>query len=118
MPFSTPVTTAAGEKITTLSVRKGTVITSPISYINRAEEFWGPNAKEFEPERWLETDKFSRAREIQGHKHILTFSDGPRMCLGKNLALAEFKVSYLTVLYFWCTCMRLTSACFRLFYLS
>ena len=118
MPFSTPVTTAAGEQITTLSVPKGTVITSPLSYINRAEEFWGPNAKEFEPERWLETDKFRRAREIQGHKHILTFSDGPRMCLGKSLALAEFKASYLTVLYFWCACKRLTSTCFRLFYLS
>jgi cytochrome P450 len=99
MPFSAPVTTAAGEEITSLLVRKGTVITSPISYVNRAEEFWGPNAKEFEPERWLAMDSFGRAKEIQGYKHILTFSDGPRICLGKSLALAEFKVSYR--LYIW-----------------
>ena len=102
MPFSAPVTTAAGEEITSLLVRKGTVITSSILYLNRAEEFWGPNAKEFEPERWLAMDSFGRAKQIQGYKHILTFSDGPRICLGKSLALAEFKVSYR--LYIWCVC--------------
>jgi hypothetical protein len=114
MPFSVPVTTAAGEETTSLLVRKGTVITSPISYMNRAEEFWGPNGKEFEPERWLDMDSFGRAKEIQGYKHILTFSDGPRICLGKSLALAEFKVSYLVhVLYVWCVCdeFRLASGC-------
>lgn len=91
MPFSAPIRTAAGEQITSLMVRKGTVITSPIRYMNRAMEFWGPNAREFEPERWREMDSFGRAKEIQGHKHILTFSDGPRTCLGKSFALAEFK---------------------------
>uniref|UniRef100_A0A0W0G6N4 Cytochrome p450 n=1 Tax=Moniliophthora roreri TaxID=221103 RepID=A0A0W0G6N4_MONRR len=30
-------------------------------------------------------------REIQGHRHLLSFSDGPRTCLGKGFALAEFK---------------------------
>jgi hypothetical protein len=38
---------------------------------------------------------FGRAKEIQGYRHILTFSDGPRICLGKSFALAEFKVNYL-----------------------
>jgi len=33
-----------------------------------------------------------RAKEIVGHRHILTFSDGPRTCLGKGFALANFKV--------------------------
>lgn len=60
--------------------------------MNRSEAFWGPNAKEFEPERWL-VDSDIPAKEISGHRHLLTFSDGPRLCLGRGFALAEFKVS-------------------------
>jgi len=92
MPFSSPITTSNGDIVSSLFIKKGTVVTSPIRYINRAEAFWGANAREFEPERWLEVDGCEGAKEIQGHKHILTFSDGPRTCLGKSFALAEFKV--------------------------
>jgi cytochrome P450 len=94
MPFSAPIFTDSGKRISSLLISKGTVITSPIRYMNRAEVFWGPNAKEFEPERWLDGGDYEKAKEIQGHRHILTFSDGPRTCLGKSFALAEFKVSY------------------------
>ncbi|KAK0448192.1 hypothetical protein EV421DRAFT_1705921, partial [Armillaria borealis] len=34
-----------------------------------------------------------RAKEIQGHRHLLTFLDGPKTCLGKAFALTELKVS-------------------------
>jgi hypothetical protein len=61
--------------------------------MNQSEVFWGPNAKEFKPERWLTlADEPLRAKEIQGHRHIISFLDGPRTCLGKSFALAEFKV--------------------------
>jgi hypothetical protein len=30
--------------------------------------------------------------KIQGHRHLLSFADGPKMCLGKPFALAAFKV--------------------------
>ncbi|CAA7269644.1 unnamed protein product [Cyclocybe aegerita] len=91
IPFSSPIMTTNGDIVSNLVISKGTVITSPITYMNRAEVFWGPNGKEFEPERWLEMDRCSRAKEIQGYRHILTFSDGPRTCLGKSFALTEFK---------------------------
>ncbi|KAF8148864.1 cytochrome P450 [Crassisporium funariophilum] len=99
MPFSLPINTATGEVLSSLVISKGTIITSPIRYMNRSEVFWGPNAKEFEPERWLDGDGDAcpGAKEIQGHRHILTFSDGPRTCLGKSFALSEFK-SVLSVL--------------------
>lgn len=65
--------------------------------MNSAEVFWGASAKEFEPERWLDAGGgaghgIDKAKEIQGHRHILSFSDGPRTCLGKTFALAELKV--------------------------
>ena len=64
---------------------------SPLIFANRNEKFWGPDAKSFVPERWLE-QKSQVPKDIQGHRHLLTFSDGPRMCLGRGFALAEFKV--------------------------
>jgi hypothetical protein len=32
------------------------------------------------------------AKDLQGHRHLITFVNGPRTCLGKHFALAEFKV--------------------------
>jgi cytochrome P450 len=67
-------------------VSKGTVVTLPIQCINRSEAFWGSDAKVFNPARWLdESPGFNqlRAQEIQGYRHLLTFSDGARICLGK-----------------------------------
>jgi hypothetical protein len=58
------------------------------------EAFWGPDAQTFRPERWLDEKDIAEGamREIKSYKHILTFSDGPRTCIGKGFALAEMKV--------------------------
>ncbi|KAJ7185765.1 cytochrome P450 [Mycena filopes] len=92
LPLSTPLESASGAEVNTLVVRKGSVLLIPFESINRSEAFWGPDAKAFNPARWLDDSADQlRAREIQGHRHILTFSDGARICLGKTFALAEFK---------------------------
>jgi cytochrome P450 len=56
------------------------------------EAFWGPDAQTFRPERWLDDMAEGAMREIKSYKHILSFSDGPRTCLGKGFALTEMKV--------------------------
>jgi hypothetical protein len=77
-----------------ISIAKGTLITIPGAAINRSSAIWGSDAKEFKPDRWLTEDGISgKAKEVQGHRHLLTFVDGPRTCLGKDFAIAEFKVS-------------------------
>ncbi|KAJ6489013.1 cytochrome P450 [Mycena sanguinolenta] len=94
VPLSAPLQTANGEVVESVFVREGTIVTLPISCINRSEAFWGPTAKTFNPARWLdETDGIDkqRAQEIQGYRHLLTFSDGARICLGKTFAVVEFK---------------------------
>ncbi|KAG6826857.1 hypothetical protein H0H92_014152 [Tricholoma furcatifolium] len=91
IPLSTPVVASSGELISSIIVKKGMLVSAPIRAINRSEAFWGSNSKDFEPERWLK-DAEIPANQFQGHRHILTFSDGPRICLGKSFALAEFKV--------------------------
>ncbi|KAK0443033.1 cytochrome P450 [Desarmillaria tabescens] len=96
LPLTTPVVTKSGETVNSLLVAKGTVFTVPIQTLNISEEFWGPDAKEFRPERWLE-DFTPRAKEIQGHRHLLTFVDGPKTCLGKTFALTEFKAALFVI---------------------
>ncbi|KZT22679.1 cytochrome P450 [Neolentinus lepideus HHB14362 ss-1] len=92
IPLSTPITTADGEAVDRILVAKGTQITIPIACVNRSEAIWGPDSKEFVPERWLdEAGLPNKAMEIKGHRHLLTFIDGPRKCIGRGFALAEIK---------------------------
>ncbi|KAI1245470.1 hypothetical protein MGN70_012360 [Eutypa lata] len=53
---------------------------------NRDPAVWGEDAEEFRPERWLEDpSKVSRMDEMS-----MTFGgNGPRVCMGKNIALVE-----------------------------
>ncbi|KAJ7250417.1 cytochrome P450 [Mycena rebaudengoi] len=97
MPLSTPIVTPSGETITNIFIGKGTVIVAPIRCINRSEALWGRDSKEFKPERW-HSDITVRAKELQGYRHLLTFHDGPRTCLGRAFALAELKASSAALL--------------------
>ncbi|KAG1780536.1 cytochrome P450 [Suillus placidus] len=92
IPLSEPVRMVSGELTDSISIAKGTRITISAAAINRSLAIWGPDAKEFKPDRWLSEDGISgKAKEVQGHRHLLTFVDGPRTCLGKDFAIAEFK---------------------------
>ncbi|KAG2101113.1 cytochrome P450 [Suillus discolor] len=92
IPLSEPVCTGSGKMTDSISIAKGSLFVIPIEAINRSLAIWGPDAKEFKPDRWLTEDGITgKAKEVQGHRHLLTFVDGPRTCLGKDFALAEFK---------------------------
>ncbi|KAI9456888.1 cytochrome P450 [Boletus coccyginus] len=96
IPLSEPVCTKSGEMVDSLTIAKGTLVAISMESMNRSAAIWGEDAKVFRPSRWLEdADGQSgipaKAKEIQGHRHLLTFVDGPRTCLGKNFAVTEFK---------------------------
>ncbi len=95
LPLSSPVISKSGEELQSITIPKGTTINIPLRSINLSDAFWGPNAKSFVPERWLDNEKGvpKRAKGVQGYHHTLTFMDGPRMCLGRNVVVAEMKVS-------------------------
>ena len=78
-----------------IPIAKGTTIYIGIRASNLDKRTWGEDALEFKPERWLNGDSGinGKAKDIQGYHHILSFIDGPRMCLGRAFATAEFKVS-------------------------
>ena len=91
--MSAPTKTASGETVDSIVISKGTMVTIPFELFNRSEELWGPDAKQFVPDRWLQEFNYP-AKEVRGHRHLFTFSDGPRACLGKDFAVAEFKVTF------------------------
>ncbi|KAI6026842.1 cytochrome P450 [Pisolithus microcarpus] len=92
IPLLEPVQTKSGEIVDSIVVERGTILSVPISCINRSDAIWGPDAKAFKPERWLEPNGITeKAQEVKGHRHLLTFGDGPRSCIGKTFALAEIK---------------------------
>ncbi|KAJ7600560.1 cytochrome P450, partial [Mycena floridula] len=86
LPLSSPITTRTGDVVSSTSV-------VPIRTLNTSETFWGPDVKEFLPERSLNQSKSDslRFKEIQGYRHLLTFTAGASECIGKQFALAEFK---------------------------
>ncbi|CZS91639.1 hypothetical protein WAI453_011830 [Rhynchosporium graminicola] len=49
-------------------------------------DIWGPTAEEFEPDRWD-----SLTSEAASPYATQAFSSGPRVCIGKGLAMLEFK---------------------------
>ncbi|KZT51839.1 cytochrome P450 [Calocera cornea HHB12733] len=93
VPLSRPITDAKGRQVDRLTIAAYTPVSIPIKTINMSKELWGPDAAEFVPERWIGEAglKGRRAMEVQGWGHILTFVDGPRTCLGRGFAVAEFK---------------------------
>ena len=97
IPLSEPVRTKYGELVDSLTIAKGTLVAISMQSMNRSATLWGEDAKVFRPSRWLEDSHGqngipAKAKEIQGHRHLLTFGDGPKTCLGKNFAVTEFKV--------------------------
>ncbi|KAG2063033.1 cytochrome P450 [Suillus decipiens] len=93
IPLSEPMRTATGTFTESVCIPQGTEIVVPFAALNCSVSMWGPDAKAFKPSRWFEEDEGTRgAREtLHGYRHLMTFGDGPRMCLGRLFALTEFK---------------------------
>ncbi|KAH7910390.1 cytochrome P450 [Hygrophoropsis aurantiaca] len=96
IPLDTPFTDKNGEVQTEIKIIKGDYIAIPILAINRSEALWGPDAKEFKPERWESPPE--NASNIPGiWGHLLTFLGGPRACIGYRFALIEMKALLFTL---------------------
>lgn len=53
MPLSNPIKGNDGKFMSEIPVPKGTIVTVGILASNCNEELWGPDAHEWNPERWL-----------------------------------------------------------------
>lgn len=79
----------------------------PVHFLNRAPALWGPDGGSFRPERWLSGELAAagvREGLPRGWSHTLTFSDGPRSCVGYRLgASLPFPPSLSLSVYERCT---------------
>ncbi|KAJ7960570.1 putative Cytochrome P450 [Quillaja saponaria] len=64
--------------------------------MGRMEKVWGPDCKEFKPERWLNDEGVYQPLDPFRYP---VFHSGPRICLGKEMAFVQMKSVAAAVLY-------------------
>ncbi|CAE6414136.1 unnamed protein product [Rhizoctonia solani] len=94
VPLRYPIKGKNGEEIREIRVQKGTTIYVSFKEANRSKETWGQDADVFRPERWLEKlpDSVSEAKTSGIYSSMMTFSAGPRACIGFKFSLLELKI--------------------------
>lgn len=75
-------------------IKKGTLVVWSVYAMHRRKDFYGEDAEEFRPERWLD-DPVTGRKGLRPGWEYLPFNGGPRICLGQQFALTE--ASYTTV---------------------
>jgi len=68
-----------------VKVKAGQVVFVCPFIVQRLPKYWGPDANEFRPQRWEEEDLYYKKDSYV----FVPFQRGPRMCLGKDMALEE-----------------------------
>ncbi|OBZ71480.1 hypothetical protein A0H81_08492 [Grifola frondosa] len=95
VPISSPVKLhmadgRAVEEMRSIRVSKGSFVHVPIEAFNLDREVWGPDGWQFNPDRW---DNLPESVSSQPglYNNILTFSAGPRSCIGMRFSIIEMK---------------------------
>ncbi|EEF39957.1 cytochrome P450, putative [Ricinus communis] len=70
-------------------VKAGGMVTYVPYSMGRMEYNWGPDAASFKPERWLKDGFFQNASPFK----FTAFQAGPRICLGKDSAYLQMKMT-------------------------
>ncbi|KAI0768801.1 cytochrome P450 [Trametes elegans] len=90
LPVSEPYTDRFGKVHTDIPIAKGNKVVIPILAVHRSKELWGEDVLEFKPERWAQPpEAISAIPGVWGH--LLTFTGGPRACIGYRFSLVEMK---------------------------
>jgi cytochrome P450 len=80
---------AADTTIQGVFIPAGTTIVICPWAVNTSTHLWGPDAREFNPERWLQPGT-SNTGGAESNYAVTTFLHGPRSCIGRDFAKAEF----------------------------
>lgn len=88
---SVPMTIRKAIRDTSLAdmyIPKDTTFTICPQILNRLEELWGPDANEFDPDRFMGPGKANTGGAVSNYA-FLTFLHGPRGCIGQGFAKSE-----------------------------
>ena len=64
----------------------GTNVEVPVDLLHTMEEYWGEDANEFNPHRWIENPDLEKA------PYFMPFGAGPRNCIGMRFANVQGKI--------------------------
>ncbi|VDB89892.1 unnamed protein product [Peniophora sp. CBMAI 1063] len=94
LPLQEPILDVNGKIMSEVFVPKGTAVYCNIIGVNTDPAIWGPDAKEWKPERWLSPLPESViSAHIPGiYTNTLTFAGGSRSCIGFKFSQLEMKV--------------------------
>jgi cytochrome P450 len=82
VPFGTRVASKDGKVLGTV-VPKGTIIAYAAHATNHDKSLWGPDADQFDPERWMQP-KQAKSGGASSNFASLTFSAGSKNCIGQG----------------------------------
>ncbi|KAI9187751.1 hypothetical protein H9P43_002142 [Blastocladiella emersonii ATCC 22665] len=89
--LTSPSTLSSG-----LRLPKGTVVASDVFAMQVAREYWGADAAQFKPERWLapaaNEDKVMAMNPSAHDFKWVPFGGGQRICLGQSFSIIEQRV--------------------------
>ncbi|KAI2845830.1 hypothetical protein CBS12448_4191 [Aspergillus niger] len=91
-PFSPIIVKVAQQDTTIMShpIPKGTVVLYSAEVSNHDKKLWGPDADQFNPERWM-GEGTAKSGGSSSNYAMLTFGAGPRNCIGANFARATLE---------------------------
>ncbi|TFY53271.1 hypothetical protein EVG20_g10195 [Dentipellis fragilis] len=107
VPLLTPIrpTDATQAPMNSLTIPEGTTLFVGIATANRSPHIWGPDAREWRPERWLKADAIPGVQTaVEGarlpgiYAGMMTFFGGGRSCVGFKFAQMEIKIILATLL--------------------
>ncbi|PHU22270.1 hypothetical protein BC332_07377 [Capsicum chinense] len=79
------------------NVQKGDMVAYPPYAMGRMKYLWGDDAEKFRPERWLdENGSFKQESPFK----FTAFQAGPRICIGKEFAYRNMKITAAVLLQF------------------
>ncbi|KAG9008464.1 hypothetical protein FRB90_008857 [Tulasnella sp. 427] len=96
IPLKYPVKLRDGTETHGVKIAKGQFVHVPMEGFNLDKTVWGEDAWEFRPDRWDDLPEI--VKEQPGlWQNIMTFSSGPRACIGQKFSIIEMK-TFLFVL--------------------
>ncbi|TFK72859.1 cytochrome P450 [Pluteus cervinus] len=77
-------------------VPAGTMVTYSVAYMHRRKDLWGPDALEFDPDRFVD----SRVQKylVPSPYIFLPFNAGPRICIGQQFAYNQMSFFLIRLL--------------------